>query len=175
MEDKKKNQEKEIKQEEVKKETCETVSEKEDNKIEELQKQIEEYKDKWMRNVAEFDNYKKRNAKLWQDAFNEGISSVITKVLPIGDSLDRACDMGLDDKTEEGIKGLIKKFNEALKSIGIEEINPVGEQFDPTISEALMQVEKAEGETADTVKQVFEKGYKLNDKIIRYAKVSVIK
>lgn len=142
---------------------------------EELKKQAEDLKDKWMRNVAEFDNYKKRNAKLWQDAFNEGISSVILKILPVGDNLDRALLLGLDEKTEEGIKGIRRKFDETLKTLDIEEIDPVGEPFDPNVAEAVMQVEKGDGEESDTVKQVFEKGYKLKDKIIRYAKVSVIK
>ena len=142
---------------------------------EELKKQAEDLKDKWMRNVAEFDNYKKRNAKLWQDAFNEGISSVILKILPVGDNLDRALLLGLDEKTEEGIKGIRRKFDETLKTLDIEEIDPVGEPFDPNVAEAVMQVEKDDGEESDTVKQVFEKGYKLKDKIIRYAKVSVIK
>ena len=142
---------------------------------EELKKQAEDLKDKWMRNVAEFDNYKKRNAKLWQDAFNEGIASVILKVLFVGDNLDRALMLGLDEKTTEGIKGIRRKFDETLAAMEIEEINPVGEKFDPNFAEAVMQVEGEEGEESDTVKQVFEKGYKLKDKIIRYAKVSVIK
>lgn len=143
--------------------------------LEEAKKQADEYKDKWMRNVAEFDNYKKRNAKLWQDAFNEGISSVILKILVVGDTLERALSLGLDEKTQAGIIGIKRKFDETLSSLDIEEINPVGEPFDPNVAEAVMQVEKEEGFESDTVKQVFEKGYKLKDKIIRYAKVSVVK
>ena len=142
---------------------------------EELKAEASDFKDKWMRNVAEFDNYKKRNAKLWQDAFNEGVASVVLKILTVGDNLDRALMLGLDEKTTEGIKGIRKKFDETLASMDIEEINPVGEVFDPNFAEAVMQVDKGEGEVSDTVKQVFEKGYKLKDKIIRYAKVSVIK
>lgn len=143
--------------------------------IEELKKQVADYKDKWVRNVAEFDNYKKRNAKLWQDAYNEGISSVVLKILPVGDNLDWALSMGLDEKTEEGLRGIRKKFDDTLKSLEIEEINPAGEIFDPNVAEAVMQVEGSENEKSETVKQVFEKGYKLRDKIIRYAKVSVVK
>ena len=140
-----------------------------------LKKQVEEYKDKWMRNVAEFDNYKKRTASQWSEAFNEGIASVITKILPVGDNLDWALTIGLDAKTEEGIKNIRRKFDETLKSLEIEEINPVGEVFDPQIAEAVMQVPAGEGEETDTVKQVFQKGYRKKDKIIRYATVSVIK
>ena len=143
--------------------------------IEGLKAQAEELKDKWMRNVAEFDNYKKRNAKLWQDAFNEGVSSVILKILPVGDNLDWALTLGLDEKTAEGIKGIRRKFDDVLKSIDVEEINPVGKPFDPNEAEAVMQVEAEESEESETVKQVFQKGYKKGDKVIRYATVSVIK
>ena len=143
--------------------------------VEEAKKQADDFKDKWMRNVAEFDNYKKRNVKLWQDAFNEGIASVILKILVVGDTLDRALGLGLDEKTQAGIEGIKRKFDETLKSLDIEEINPAGEKFDPNVAEAVMQVEKGETDESDTIKQVFEKGYKLKDKIIRYAKVSVVK
>ena len=149
---------------------------------EKLQKEIEtlkatadDYKDKWMRNVAEFDNYKKRNAKLWTDAFNEGVSSVILKILPVGDNLDWALTLDLDEQTKEGIKGIRKKFDDTLRGMEIEEINPVGQPFDPNVAEAVMQVEGGDGEESETVKQVFQKGYKMKDKIIRYATVSVIK
>lgn len=162
--------------EEASSETPETPEKSEaERETEELKKQVAEYKDKWLRNVAEFDNYKKRNARLWQEAFNEGISSVVVKILPVGDNLDRALDLGLDEKTQEGIKAIKRKYDETLKGMDIEEIDPAGEPFDPNVAEAVMQVDKGEGDTSDTVKQVFEKGYRLKDKVIRYAKVSVIK
>ena len=150
--------------------------------IEKLQKSLEaekssanDFKDRWMRNVAEFDNYKKRNAKLWQDAFDQGKSDVIIKILPIGDNLDMGLSMGLDEKTTEGLKLMRRKFDEVLSSLEVTEINPEGEPFDPNFSEAILQVEGEDGEQSQTVKQVFQKGYKCKDKIIRYAKVSVIK
>ena len=146
---------------------------KEENKV--LNEQMSDFKDKWMRNVAEFDNYKKRNARIWQDAFNEGASSVILKILTVGDTLDYALSMKLDEKTLEGLKNIKKRFDDTLKSLEVEEINPVGEPFDPNVAEAVMQAEKEEGEESDTIKFVLQKGYKLKDKIIRYAKVSVIK
>ncbi len=143
--------------------------------IDGLKAQVDEFKDKWMRNVAEFDNYKKRNAKLWQDAFNEGVASVIIKILPVGDNLDWALTLGLDEKTAEGIKNVKRKFNDTLESLEIEEIDPLGQPFDPNVAEAVMQVPAEEGEQSDTVKQVFQKGYRKKDKIIRYATVSVVK
>lgn len=147
----------------------------ENNQVKELQAQVEDYKNKWMRSVAEFDNYKKRNAKMWQDAFNEGISSVILKILPVGDNLDWALSIGLDEKTQEGIKNIKKKYDETLKSMDIEEINPLGLEFDPNTSEAVMMVDGEDGEESGVVKQVLQKGYKIKEKVIRYAKVSVIK
>ena len=143
--------------------------------IEELKKQADDYKDKWMRNVAEFDNYKKRNANQWSEAFNEGIASVIIKILPVGDNLDWALGLGLDENTAEGIKKIRAKFDDTLRGLDIEEINPVGEVFDPNIAEAVMQVPAEDGDVSDTVKQVFQKGYRKKDKIIRYATVSVVK
>lgn len=167
---------------EEKKQTKKTKAEQFNEEREALQKEIEslktladDYKDKWMRNVAEFDNYKKRNAKIWTDAFNEGASSVILKILPVGDNLDWALTLDLDQNTKEGLKGIRKKFDDTLKGMDIVEINPVGEPFDPNVAEAVMQVEGCEGEESDTVKQVFQKGYKIKDKIIRYATVSVVK
>ena len=141
--------------------------------LEQAKAQAEENKDKWMRNVAEFDNYKKRNARLWQDAFEEGVSNTVLKILSIGDDLEWALNIGLDEKTAEGIKNLIKKFADTLNAIGVSEINPVGEPFDPNIAEAVMRAPKQDGEESDVVKQVFQKGYKIKEKIIRYAKVSV--
>ena len=97
------------------------------------------------------------------------------QVLAVGDNLDRALSFELDEKTKEGVKNIKRQFDDVLKSLEVEEINPVGEPFDVNVAEAVMQVEGADGEKSDTVKQVFLKGYKIKDKVIRYAKVSVIK
>ncbi len=142
---------------------------------EQLKAQVEEYKDKWIRNVAEFDNYKKRTAGQWAEGYAEGESNIIKKILPVGDNLDWALSLGLDEKTQDGLKKIRQKFDETLKGLGIEEINPIGQPFDPNFAEAVMSVPASEGEEVDTIKQVFQKGYIKKDKIIRYATVSVIK
>ena len=165
--------------EETKEETTsnaeESVLEKENGEIEKLKEEVTAYKDRWMRSVAEFDNYKKRNANVWKDAYSEGVADVLLKILPVGDHLDMAVTLGLDKKTEEGVLLIRKKFDDILKSMEVEEINPVGEKFDPEFAEAIMQVEGEEGDESENVKQVFQKGYKIKNKIVRYAKVSVIK
>ena len=148
---------------------------KKDKELEEIKSELAAKQDLLLRTAAEFDNYKKRNANQWIEAFNEGVASVILKILPVGDNLDWALTIGLDEKTADGIKKIRAKFDETLKGLEIEEINPIGEPFDPNIAEAVMQVPAGEGEEPDTVKQVFQKGYKKKDKIIRYAKVSVVK
>ncbi len=174
--DKEKNLNEETNQtEKVEKETELSEAEVLQAQISSLQDEVKDYRDKWMRNVAEFDNYKKRNARLYVDAYTEGQAETILKILPIGDNLDIAISMVTDEKTLEGLKLLKKKYDETLKAMEVTEINPVGEPFSPETAEAVMQVEKGEGEITDTVKQVFQKGYKLKDKMIRYAKVSVIK
>lgn len=173
MDEKKKKACTEEKVEETEQTSCECAELK--KQIEELTKQVEEYKDKWVRNVAEFDNYKKRTATTWTEGFNEGVSSVIVKILPVGDNLDWALTLGLDEKTAEGIKAVKRKFNDTLSGLEIEEIDPNGEPFDPNVAEAVMQVDGDEGEESGTVKMVFQKGYRKKDKIIRYATVSVTK
>ncbi len=132
-----------------------------------------EYKDKWMRSVAEFDNYKKRNANLYREAYDDGRKDILTKVFVVGDTLERALSMELDEKTKEGVAMILRSFEEMLKSQNVTEINPVGEKFDPNECEAVMQAPAEEGEEAEIVKTVFQKGYKIGDKIVRYAKVSV--
>ena len=82
--------------------------------------------------------------------------------------------MNLDEKTMEGLKLIARQFKETLEAEGVTEINPQGEAFDPNFHEAVMQAPKEEGETSGMIKQVFLKGYKLNDKVIRYAQVVVI-
>ncbi|MCQ2399392.1 MAG: nucleotide exchange factor GrpE [Clostridia bacterium] len=147
----------------------------EQKEIEELKVQVADYKDKWMRNVAEFDNYKKRNASLWHDAFVEGEKEVVLKILSIGDNLETAVAMITDENSRRGVELLLKQFKDTLKTFDAEEYDPTGEEFDPETAEAVMQVPAEEGEKENVVKTVFRKGYKLNGKIIRYAQVCVTK
>ena len=144
-------------------------------KIEELTKQADDYKDKWYRTAAEFDNFKKRNNEIRRNAYDEGKTDTIKKILFVGDTVERALSYGLDEKTEEGMKLLLRQYGEILTNLGLEEINPVGEKFDPAIAEAIFTKDAEEGQESGTVESVFLMGYKLGGKIIRYAQVVVIK
>ena len=158
-------------------ETSELKKENEDlkKKIEELTKQSDDYKDKWYRTAAEFENFKKRNNETRKNAYEEGKADTIKKILFVGDTVERALSYGLDEKTEEGIKLILRQYGEVLTNLGLEEINPIGEKFDPAVSEAIFTKDAEEGQESGTVEQVFLKGYKLGGKIIRYAQVVVIK
>ncbi len=132
------------------------------------------HKDSWYRSAADFENFKKRNQDTRINAYREGKTDTILKLLIIGDGLDRALSMQLDEKSKAGIELLNRQFIETLEAEGVTAINPVGEVFDPNTQEAIMKVPPQENEVEGTVKQVFLKGYKLGDRIIRYAQVVVI-
>ena len=144
------------------------------SEAEAAKKEAADVKNSWLRTAADFENYKKRNDGIRQTAYRDGKTDVLKKILPIGDSLDRALTMNLDEKTRRGIEMTANNFEEVLKSLDVSAINPVGEPFDPNTQECIMKTPAEEGETEGTVKQVFLKGYKLGDKVIRYAQVVVI-
>lgn len=139
------------------------------------EKAADDYKDKWMRLAAEFDNYKKRNARLRTDSLQEGRGEMVVKILPIGDNLDRALKMDVDESTLKGLEMLKKSFSDVLTAVGVTETSAKGERFDPAFHEAVMQVPTEDEAADDTIAEVYTKGYKLGDKIIRYAQVSVYK
>ncbi len=130
-------------------------------------------KDSWYRTAAEFENFKKRNAETRQTAYFDGKKDAITLLLVIGDSVDRALSVELDEKTKAGVTLIKKQFSESLAAIGVEEIDPIGKPFDPTVAEAIATVAASDGEQANTVKTVYKKGYKLSGKMLRYAQVIV--
>ncbi len=145
--------------------------------IEGLKKECEEAKNDYLRARADCENVRKRKHDEVRAAFDDGRSTAIEKILPIGDSLDWALKMPLDDGTRDGIEKLLKKYHETLSALGVQEFSPeVGSKFDPSTANAVMTVAKeSESDEIDTVKQVYGRGYKLGEKVMRYAQVSVIK
>ena len=143
---------------------------------EKLRKDLEETKNDYLRARADCENVRKRSAADVRNAYADGKLEAVTKVLAIGDSLDWALKMPLDEKTKEGIEKLVKKYNENLVALGVKEFSPeVGSAFDPNSAEAVMQVDGGDGDEPNSVKQVFGRGYKLGEKVIRYAQVSVVR
>ena len=136
------------------------------------QAETADYKDKWMRSVAEFDNFRKRNEAARRNAYLDGKGDILLKIFPIGDNLERAL-LSCDEQTKKGIEMVLRSFKKLLEDEGIEEINPLNEEFDPAFCEAIMSEPAAEGVEAGYVKEVFLKGYKRGDKVLRFAQVKV--
>ncbi len=145
--------------------------------IEELQQELGELKDKFVRQVAEFDNYKKRTARERIDLLQNAAKDTISALLPALDDFDRAIKAGeADDNVEpvsEGVKMIYNRLKTTLGQKGLQEMETLNQPFDPELHEALTEIpapsEDMKGKIIDTI----EKGYYLNDKIIRHARVVV--
>lgn len=137
-------------------------------------KECEALDDRCKRLAAEFDNYKKRTVKEKESIYTDSVCDVVEKMLPVLDNLERAID-SFDDKESEHCKGVemvLRQTADILKKIGVEEINAVGEKFDPTMHNAVMHIDD-DNYGENTVAQQFQKGYKYKDKVIRYSMVQV--
>lgn len=130
-------------------------------------------KDSWYRTAAEFENFKRRNEGVRKQAYDDGKKDAISGILAIGDSVDRALTMVTEEKTLEGVKLIARSFKEALGALGVEQIDPLGENFDPETAEAIATVPAKENEEAGLIKTVYKKGYRMSGKMIRYAQVVV--
>ncbi len=165
-----------MKKEKNKAETTEEVVEEvvQETKEEQLQKALDEKNDQFLRLYAEYDNFRKRSQKEKQDIYSTSRADVIKDLLPIMDNFDRAANNkdGSYEDYKKGIDLIFNQFAEMLTKNGVEAYGERGEEFDPNIHNAVMTVEDAElGE--NQIASVFSKGYKLGDKIIREAVVTV--
>ena len=139
-------------------------------------KQRDELKDSLLRAQADFQNFKRRNQTARSDGYEDGVREAIAATLPAIDNLERAIDAA--EKTEDeaakaladGVKMTLNTLMESLKRFGFEEVPALGEEFDPEKHNAVM---REAGEEPGKILEVFQKGYKVKDKIIRYAMVKV--
>lgn len=131
----------------------------------------DEYKDMLQRLQAEFDNFRKRNAEAVKTARQDGGSEMIVAMLPILDSVDRALAMITDEASKAGVELINKMILDVFAKYGVEEIEAYGAEFDPSLHNAVMQVEDADN--AGKVVEVLQKGYTRNGKVLRYAMVKV--
>lgn len=163
------------------KETKEPVEGKEKKKTaKKLQEELdamtaeaEENKRKWYAVSAEYENYRRRTQNQAAQRYADGRNDVIASLFPIGDNLERALASCQDENTKQGVDMVLKAYKKVLEGEGVEEINPVGEPFDATYAEAIMAMPAQDGEESGIVKQVYVKGYKKGDKVLRYAQVIV--
>lgn len=133
-----------------------------------------ELKDQLLRTAAEYDNYRKRTAREADMKFNDGVSHAVTQILGILDTLDMAANADCTDENyKKGVIMTLDKAAKALETLHIAEIEALGQPFDPQFMNAVQQVPPEEGQESGTVVRVFQKGYKIGDKIIRHATVVV--
>lgn len=128
--------------------------------------------DKYLRLVAEFDNFKKRTQKEKDDIYSIAKIDVVMSLLPVIDNFERAEKFSEDKNVEEGMTLIKKQFAEFLKKLGVEEIEAEGKEFDPNLHNAVLH-EDRDDVAENTVVEVLQKGYKLGDRVIRYAMVKV--
>jgi len=147
-----------------------------ENETEALKIEVAEQKDKFIRLYAEFDNFKRRSAKERIEMMQTAGKEVIQSLLEVMDDFDRAEKQiqGSDDITQirQGIALVVSKFRNTLTSRGLKEMNCVGQDFNPDFHEAITEIDVEENMKGKVFDEL-EKGYTLNDKIIRFSKVVV--
>lgn len=135
-----------------------------------LQKQLDELNDKYLRLYAEYDNFRKRSAKEKADAYSDARIDVVKAFLPLLDNLERALEYEGDN---EGFRIIVKQMNEIFEKLAVKPIESDGVGFDPNFHNAIMHEENPDmGE--NIVAQTFQKGYTMNEKVIRHAMVKVV-
>ena len=143
------------------------------------QEERDQYLSMAQRLQAEFDNFRKRNRAAVSEAYQEAALETVERFLPVLDNLERALESSRENESPQaqgickGVEMVIKQFTDILSKMGIEEIDALGQPFDPTYHDAVMQTEAQGEEQKDTVVEVLLKGYKTDDKVIRYSMVKV--
>jgi molecular chaperone GrpE len=152
-------------------------TEEEKDPLEKVQEEAAELKDKWLRSVAEFDNYRKRTLKERAELILNGGEKFITAILPVLDDMERAIANG--EKTDdpevlrEGMLLIYQKFMKTLEAQGVSKIETENADFDTDVHEAVAMVPGMGDDKKGKVIDCLQQGYKLNDKVIRHAKVAV--
>ncbi len=143
--------------------------------VDRLKSEIENYKERLMRTVAEYDNFRKRSEKEKLRMYSNAMSKAILSILPVVDSLEMA-EKSAEGGSESYKKGLLMvkaQFSEALSNLGVTPFGEVGDTFNPDIHNAVSHIEDEKNEGENVVSEVFQKGYKLQEQVIRHAMVQV--
>ncbi len=165
---------------EIEKEMKETPAEETVEEVTEETVEVNPWEEKYnaerdahLRLAAEFDNFRKRTVKEKEASYGNGKADAVAKMLPVYDNLERALNQETSDAAYK--KGVELTMNELLKifvGLGVEVFGNVGDAFDPNLHNAVMHIDSDELEE-NTISQVFQKGFKLGDKIVRFAMVQV--
>ena len=138
--------------------------------IERLKSEAKEKDDKYLRLAAEYDNFRRRSREEKDAIYESALADTVAELLPIIDNLERAANYDDGEKVKEGLCMTLKSVAAVLSSLGIESVGAVGETFDPNLHNAVMHIDDESAGEGEIV-EVFEKGYKKNKKVIRFAMV----
>lgn len=130
-------------------------------------------RNRYARMLAEYENFRRRSAKEREGTYNDACADVLKEMLPVLDNLERATQYAESEKLLEGVGMIITQFRETLSKIGVEAFGETGDAFDPNLHHAIAHEEDAE-KPENVVTDVFQKGYKKGDKVIRFAMVKVV-
>ncbi len=152
----------------------EPVKESPEDKIKELEQAVKDNFDKFLRKAAEFENFRKRTNNEKAGMYNNGVRDTVEKLLPVIDNFERAVEMSEEKESSlyKGVEMILKQFLEIIASLGVEEIPALGEPFDPNVHSAVMHIEDEKCDE-NVVVEVFQKGYRLGDRVIRPSMVKV--
>lgn len=170
----KETEQKEVPEKESKKDKKESKKEKKDQEIAELTEKLETQKNSYMRLAAEYDNYRKRTVNEKLSIYDDATAKAVEQLLPVADSMQMALET-LKDAPEEVKKGMelvSQQLNKSFESLKIESFGDLGDNFNPEIHNAVSKIESEDFEE-NKLSQVFQKGYKIGDKVIRHAMVQV--
>ncbi len=148
-----------------------------EKQVEELTKEKDELNDTYIRMLAEYDNFRKRVQKEKESIYSDGVAETVEKFLPVLDNLERAAAVETENaeakSVSDGVKKILAQADEAFAKLGVSEIPSLGETFNPEFHNAVMHEDNEEyGE--NVISDVFLKGYKIGDKVIRHSVVKVM-
>jgi len=143
-----------------------------EKELEEVTKKLSEVEDRYLRTLAEYDNFKKRTAREKDEIYFASKADVIKKMLPVFDNFERAQKFQDGEDYRKGIDMIVSQFFEILNAMEVRSVAQEGDLFDPVFHEAVFREEK-EDVPENTVTEVLQKGYAVGDKVIRHAMVKV--
>ena len=141
--------------------------------IEALKAEAKEKDDKYLRLAAEYDNFRRRSREEKEAAYSSAMADTVSELLPIIDNLERAAAFDDGEKVKEGIKMIASTVSATLAKLGVEAFGNPGDKFDPNLHNAVMH-EEDDTERENEITDVFQKGYKKGNKIIRFAMVKTV-
>ena len=152
---------------------AEKAEKKAEKKLSACEEQLNAERDRYLRLLAEYDNYRKRSTRERENIYSDALTDTVTKFLPVYDNLVRALEQSTEDEAyRKGVEMIMTQFNDILTKLGVTPIDALGQKFDPTLHNAVMHEEDA-GKGENEIVQELQKGFKLGDKVIRFAMVKV--